>query len=54
MNSIANLLTQIKNAKAVQEAEVNVPFSKLNQAIDEALRGSGFLGSVEKKKKKAK
>ena len=54
MDSIANMLTQIKNGQAVQKDHVVVPFSKMKLAIASILRSEGFISDIERKMKKAK
>ncbi len=48
------MLVQIKNAQAVGKTEVMIPFSILKFAIVSVLQKEGYVGNVEKKKKKAK
>lgn len=54
MSPISNMLVQIKNAQAVGKTEVMIPFSNLKFAIATVLQKEGYVGSIEKKKKKAK
>jgi len=43
MDTIANLLTRIRNAKDAKHKYVDVPLSKMNRAIVEVLIEQGFL-----------
>ena len=54
MSPISNMLIQIKNAHAVGKTEVMVPFSKMKFAIATLMQKEGYVGNIEKKKKKAK
>ena len=53
MDPISDMLIQIKNAQAVGHEQVVLPFSKVKLRIAEILKAAGYLGDVEKKKKKA-
>lgn len=44
---IADLLTRIRNAAAVNKREVRVPSSKLKQTIAEALKAQNYLADVK-------
>jgi small subunit ribosomal protein S8 len=44
---IADMLTRIRNALAVNKTTVRVPFSKLKQNIAEEIAKAGFIQSVE-------
>lgn len=44
---IADMLTRIRNAIAVQKPSVEVPYSKLKQIVAEQLQRAGFLTSVK-------
>ncbi len=46
------MLAQIRNAGAVKNASVVLPFSKLRYAVATALAKEGYVGSVVKKGKK--
>lgn len=52
MDPIANMLTQIKNAQMVSKDQVLVPFSKMKFKIAQVLKEGGFVGEIERKKKK--
>lgn len=52
MDPIANMLTVIRNAQAVQKEMVKVPYSSVKHAIADILAKEGFVASVEKKEKK--
>jgi small subunit ribosomal protein S8 len=42
---VADMLTRIRNAQAVQNANVSMPSSKLKVAIAQVLRDEGYIGS---------
>lgn len=44
---IADMLTRIRNAQAVNKAEVIIPFSKMKMSIAEILIKEGFIESAE-------
>lgn len=54
MDPIANMLTSIRNAQAVEHKSVRVPYSKVNFGILEILKREGWIESVELKKKEKK
>jgi small subunit ribosomal protein S8 len=54
MSPIANMLVQIKNAQARSIEEIILPFSKMKFDIAMILKEKGFIGEVEKRKKKMK
>ena len=54
MYPIANMLTQIMNAQAVNKESVTLPFSKMTFNIANILKSSGYVAGAEKKKRKAK
>jgi small subunit ribosomal protein S8 len=43
---IADLLTRIRNANQARKERVDVPWSKLKEAIARVIRSEGFLGEV--------
>lgn len=49
---IADMLTRIRNAQSSFKTEVELPFSKIKQAIAEILSREGYLGKVEVKEEK--
>ncbi len=49
-DSIANLITRIKNASDARKVSVVVPHSKLVENIAHALKKSGYLSSVQANK----
>ena len=53
-DSVADLITRIKNASIVKKATVSVPFSNFKLAIAEKLREAGDLRIIEKRGKKVK
>jgi small subunit ribosomal protein S8 len=54
MDTVANMLTVIRNAQAVQKPSVMVPFSRLKFEVAKILERRGFVLGVEKKSKKMK
>ncbi len=51
---IADMLTRIRNAQAVQKETVEVPFSRLKYEIAEVMARHGFLKAVGIRGKKAR
>ncbi len=51
---VADLIVRLKNAAAVGETAVSLPFSNFKMAIAESLKGAGYVKTVEKKGKKIK
>ena len=51
---IADMLTRIRNAQAVNKQIVEVPFSKIRFEIGKVLERTGFLEKVELKTKRSK
>lgn len=51
---IGDMLVQINNAQAVGREHISVPFSKVKFKIAQVLSEGGFLGNIERRKKKAK
>lgn len=51
MDPIADMLTRIRNAKAVGHMTVSFPYSKMKAAIMEILKGENFIDSYERKGK---
>jgi len=49
MDTIADFLSQIKNAQAVKKEMVKVPFSNVRHRIAEILAEEGFIKKVKKK-----
>ncbi len=49
---IADMLTRIRNAKAVGKTAVYIPYSKIKMAIANTLKKEGLIDSCEKKGKK--
>lgn len=45
---IADMLTRIRNAMAVNKPEVVLPFSKMKMAVAEILKETGYVKNVEK------
>ena len=50
---IADFITQIKNASAVGQVRVAVPYSEFKLRVAELLKQEGYLAQVEPKGKKA-
>ncbi len=48
MDTIADLLTQIRNALAVKKPLISVPHSNFKQNLAELLSRRGYLGKIEK------
>lgn len=46
------MLIKIKNAQAARHERVLVPFSKMKFSVAQILHKKGFIGEIEKKKKK--
>jgi small subunit ribosomal protein S8 len=51
---ISDMLNRIRNAQAVLQPSVSIPFSELKYQIAKILEKENFVGSVEKKGKKIK
>ena len=47
-DTIADMLTRIRNAQRARKTSVAMPYSKLKQAIAELLAREGYIGTVEK------
>jgi len=54
MDSISDMLTQIRNAQAVLKETVSVPYSNLKYEIAKILEKKGFIEGIDKKGKKNK
>lgn len=54
MYPIADMLTIIKNAQAVNTESVTLPFSRMKYDIASILKDGGYLAGVERKKRKTK
>ena len=52
VDPIADMLTRIRNAKAVQKPSVEIPFSKIKLEIAKTLLREGFLKEAEQKGRK--
>jgi small subunit ribosomal protein S8 len=46
MDTIANMMTTIRNASAARKSSVRLPFSVHKQRIAETLRQAGYIGPV--------
>ena len=51
MDTVADMLTIIRNAQAVRKESVKAPYSKVNFGIAETLKTEGWIKSVELKKR---
>jgi len=51
---ISDMLIRIQNAQAVNKGHVLIPFSRLKFKIANVLKEAGYIGGVEKRKKKIK
>jgi small subunit ribosomal protein S8 len=47
MDTIANLLTKIKNASMVSKQSTEVPYSKLTEAILKIFKETGFVSDIK-------
>lgn len=54
MDPIADFLSQIKNAQAVNHSTVKVPYSKVKHEIAKLLKKEGFIKNVKTKGRKKK
>jgi len=54
MDPIADMLTRIQNAQKVGADHVAMPSSKMKMQIASILKEAGYIGTIEKKKKKAR
>lgn len=54
MDPISDMLNRIKNAQSVNAERVVMPSSKVKAKIASILKDAGYVGTIEKKKKKAK
>lgn len=54
MYPIADMLTTIMNAQAVNKETVVLPFSRMKFSIANILKASSYVAGVERKKRKAK
>ncbi len=48
MDTIANMLTKIRNAQSARKPDVVVPFSKIKMAIAEILKNKGYIEDIQK------
>lgn len=51
---VADLINRLKNAGAIKQASISIPFSNLKLAIAEKLKDAGYVKTIEKKGKKVK
>ena len=54
MYPIADMLTMIMNAQAVDKESVSLPFSKMKLDVANIMKAGGYLAGVERKKRKTK
>lgn len=47
-DTIADMLTRIRNGQMAKKRQVSLPFSKLKLAIAEILQREGYIGSIER------
>jgi small subunit ribosomal protein S8 len=52
VDTIAQLITGLKNANKAGKASASFPYSKMTEAVLDTLHKAGFVGSVSKKGKK--
>lgn len=52
VDTIAQLITGLKNANHAGKASVSFPYSKMSEAVLEKLQKVGYVGSISKKGKK--
>jgi small subunit ribosomal protein S8 len=52
MDTVANLLTKIKNASMVSKEIVELPYSKMSEAILKICKESGFISDIKVFKEK--
>lgn len=52
VDTIAQLIIELKNGNKAGKASVILPYSKFREAVLETLKGAGFVGSITKKGKK--
>ncbi len=46
-DSVADLLTRIRNAANAKHAQVAIPYSRLKESVAKIIADEGFLGSVD-------
>ncbi len=51
---VGDFINRLKNAGAIKQANVSVPFSAFKMAIAEKLKDAGYIAGLEKKGKKVK
>lgn len=54
MDTIGDFITRLKNAGAIGQASVSIPYSAFKMAIAEKLKDAGYVADIEKKGKKVK
>lgn len=47
MDTIANLLSKLKNASMVSKENVEVPYSKINEEILKILKNEGYISDIK-------
>jgi small subunit ribosomal protein S8 len=52
MDTVANMITNIRNAQAVAKPEVTVPYTRMAFDVAKILERKGFVAGVEKKSRK--
>ncbi len=54
MDTVANMLTCVRNAQAAKRTSVSVPYSRLKHDIAKILERKGYVAAVEKRSRKIK
>lgn len=54
MDPVADMLTAIRNAQAVQKETVKVPYSDFKYRLAQLLQQGGYVDSVEKKERRSR
>lgn len=54
MDTVANMLTMIRNAQAAAKPTVMVPYSRLKYDVAKILEKKGFVAGIEKRSRKTK
>lgn len=52
VDTIAQLIIELKNGNNARKASVSFPYSKYRESVLETLKKAGFVGSISKKGKK--
>lgn len=54
MDTVANMLTSVRNAQAARKMSVAVPYSRLKHDIAKILERRGYIAGAEKRSRKTK